>query len=430
MPGQALVTIGEKQWSVAMATTPEELTQGLGGVAAIAPGTGMLFDLGQDQVIQVTTVPMLFPLDIVFIHSSQGVVGVARNAQPGFLVTSDGPARFFLEVNAGEAEGVQAGDPALIEVAEAVGDGGVASIVNFGVAIGTLALVMGMMRPMVRAVLPRPKRPALRGSQGRLLPQTEASQNHWVAVYEDTRTHEMAEFSFRAASRGDADVQAGIKLRHYIRRGVLDGPLDRWVQRSLVPTAVRFIGSCKVIVASGWCESHEAPATEKVRCRESDLTSEEWRMAWEVAEQAFPGGQQPPATGLQLLPQVGALPVEGWRPKSMQEVEATVAKYANAMRQGMVKYRAQMSRAVVKYEGSVEKAIHYYRRYVIGEYERGRERPALAPAVIGPRERRKAPEEMEFFADSAEQLLASTNPYRAQTDAAFREAIERVRTGR
>ena len=58
---------------------------------------------------------------------------------------------------------------------------------------------------------------------------------------------------------------------------------------------------------------------------------------------------------------------------------------------------------------------------------RGREWPMRAPAVIGPRERRQAPKELEFFADSREQLLASTHPYRAQMDAAFREAIERVR---
>ncbi|MDP3061799.1 MAG: DUF192 domain-containing protein, partial [Chloroflexota bacterium] len=419
MPGQAVVTIGARQWSVALATTLEELTQGLGGLASIAPGTGMLFDLGQDQVAAVTTAPMLFPIDIIWIRSASGVAEVALGVQPGFLVTPTAPVRFFLEVNAGEAEGVQAGDSALIEPQEAaaVDNGGVASIVNFGVAMGTLALVMGMLGTVVRPVMPRPKRPALHGPSGELLPATEktprkeyffdAGEGEHVSIVapDEATARERAEEGFR---------QMGLarKLGRLVR--VSGAP----------PPIVRFIGACKV--GGNWCQTHDKPVSKLLRCPASELTDEEWRMAWEVAEQAFPGGQQPPG-GLVLLPQVEAVPVEGWRPRSMQEVDAAVAKYANAMRRGLQNYRSNVARMVVKYEGSVEKAIHYYRRYVIGEYERGRERPMLAPAVIGPRERRQAPEGLEYFADSAEQLLASTNPYRAQTDAAFREAIERVR---
>ena len=109
MPGQAIITINHKQWIVSVATTPLELVTGLGGVSSIPPGTGMLFDMGQEQTITVTTVPMLFPLDIVFLDSSLIVNGIALNIAPGYIVTTEVPARFFLEVNAGEARSMQKG---------------------------------------------------------------------------------------------------------------------------------------------------------------------------------------------------------------------------------------------------------------------------------------------------------------------------------
>jgi len=61
MAGQATVTIGDRVWSADLATAPWELTQGLGGISGIMTDTGMLFDLGFEQTITVTTEPMLFP---------------------------------------------------------------------------------------------------------------------------------------------------------------------------------------------------------------------------------------------------------------------------------------------------------------------------------------------------------------------------------
>ena len=62
---------------------------------------------------------MLFNLDIIFINSTEGVVGVARNAGPSHTPTFDAGeglgARYFLEVNAGEAEGIVVGDGADIQ---------------------------------------------------------------------------------------------------------------------------------------------------------------------------------------------------------------------------------------------------------------------------------------------------------------------------
>jgi uncharacterized membrane protein (UPF0127 family) len=116
MAAQATITIGDKKWGVTIASTPGELVQGLGGVPEISPGTGMLFDLGWEQTIQVTTVPMLFPLDIAFFSYSLVATEVYRHIDPGYTLTSQLPARFFLEVNVGELEGIESGDQASVEL--------------------------------------------------------------------------------------------------------------------------------------------------------------------------------------------------------------------------------------------------------------------------------------------------------------------------
>ncbi len=110
------MTINNKQWIVSVATTLQELVQGLGGMATIPSGTGMLFDMGQEQRIMVTTVPMRFPLDIVFLDRSLVVNGIAVNVAPGHIVTGETPARFFLEVNAGEAQGVKKEQQAILQI--------------------------------------------------------------------------------------------------------------------------------------------------------------------------------------------------------------------------------------------------------------------------------------------------------------------------
>ena len=112
MAGQITIRISDKEWLVSLAETPWELTQGLGGISQIPQGTGMLFDMGVEQTIKVTTEPMLFPLDIAFLSESLVITEVYRNIQPGYLVSSTVPARYFLEVNAGELEGVDSGSQA------------------------------------------------------------------------------------------------------------------------------------------------------------------------------------------------------------------------------------------------------------------------------------------------------------------------------
>jgi uncharacterized membrane protein (UPF0127 family) len=116
MAGQAVVTIRNNQWQVCLATDYLELTQGLSDIPQIPSGTGMLFDLGYDTIFTVTTKEMLFPIDIIRISRSMVVTDIAHNVLPGQLITSASPARYFLEVNAGEANGISPSDHAAVQL--------------------------------------------------------------------------------------------------------------------------------------------------------------------------------------------------------------------------------------------------------------------------------------------------------------------------
>jgi len=115
MAGQLTARISDKEWLVSLAEAPWELVQGLGGIPEIPQGTGMLFDLGFEQAVTVTTEPMLFPLDIVFVSESLAITEIYRDVLPGYHVSSTLPARYFLEVNAGEMDGVDSGAQVSLE---------------------------------------------------------------------------------------------------------------------------------------------------------------------------------------------------------------------------------------------------------------------------------------------------------------------------
>jgi uncharacterized membrane protein (UPF0127 family) len=115
MAGQVRVTIADKEWLVSLANTPWELMQGLGGIPEMPQATGMLFDMGYEQTIHATTAPMLIPLDIAFFSEAMAITDIYRNIPPGYLVTSTLLARYFLEVNAGELDGVDSGSQASFE---------------------------------------------------------------------------------------------------------------------------------------------------------------------------------------------------------------------------------------------------------------------------------------------------------------------------
>jgi len=108
------VTIGERTWEVYIADSFDERMSGLGGWSSLSPNIGMLFVMGYEAPIQVTTVPMLFDLDIVFINSDLEVTDVSRNIAPDNIIQGQGS--YFLEVNADEAQDVSVGDTVLMSL--------------------------------------------------------------------------------------------------------------------------------------------------------------------------------------------------------------------------------------------------------------------------------------------------------------------------
>jgi len=151
MSRQAIVTIKDKQWQAYLATTYAELTTGLRGLPSISPDTGMLFVLPENQVVAVTTQGLLFPIDIVFIANNT-VIDVASNIQPEYEVTEETPCDMFLEVNDGDAQGIESGDDVSIVIAQQSGFDW-SSITSFAIPLVLLGFVSGMVGGLARLMI-------------------------------------------------------------------------------------------------------------------------------------------------------------------------------------------------------------------------------------------------------------------------------------
>jgi uncharacterized membrane protein (UPF0127 family) len=154
--GRGFVTIDNTTWGVTIAADTADLSQGLGGLTSLLPNTGELFDLGVSQTIRVTTVPMLFSLDIAFLDEELVVTEVYRDIQPGYLVTPTQQARYFLEVNAGELANVDPGDQATFEITTqpvivtASGSSGWLDMMNALMPLILGITFLGMLLPVIK----------------------------------------------------------------------------------------------------------------------------------------------------------------------------------------------------------------------------------------------------------------------------------------
>lgn len=155
------VVINDKQWVCSLASTIAELTAGLSGQESLPPGEGMLFDVGYDRSrIDINMSEMLFPLDIVFANSNLTVVGLLHDVQPGdeayFLASNSLGARYFIEVNAGEAASVNVGD------AVTVTNGLVGFDMNTMLQYMVFVMMLAMVARMItKALKPAEKKPLL-----------------------------------------------------------------------------------------------------------------------------------------------------------------------------------------------------------------------------------------------------------------------------
>ena len=88
------------------ALTPKQRTRGLMYRSELKRGTGMWFVFEQDKPRSFWMRNTQIPLDIVYINAAGEIVRVVKNATPYSErgLPSGAPARYVLEVNAGEAE--------------------------------------------------------------------------------------------------------------------------------------------------------------------------------------------------------------------------------------------------------------------------------------------------------------------------------------
>ena len=112
LPSEASVRIGgEATYAVDLAVKPAEQRQGLSGRETMAQNSGMLFVFEEEQPLYFWMKDMLFPLDIIWIDDQCRLIDVAADvptppANAGNdeipRVQSPLPARYALELNAGE----------------------------------------------------------------------------------------------------------------------------------------------------------------------------------------------------------------------------------------------------------------------------------------------------------------------------------------
>jgi uncharacterized protein len=105
---------GRYKFKVELATTPEQMMQGLMFRRSLDPDAGMLFDYGTTQPVSFWMKNTLIPLDMVFILASGRIAGVHQRAVPlsEQAIPSPAPVRAVLELNGGTASrlGIKPGD--------------------------------------------------------------------------------------------------------------------------------------------------------------------------------------------------------------------------------------------------------------------------------------------------------------------------------
>lgn len=94
------------EWAIELASDDESRTKGLMFRKEMASLHGMLFRFTGMRSVSMWMKNTFIPLDMVFMDEQGTVTHVHKGAVPHSLdiISSNGPARFVLEINAGEAE--------------------------------------------------------------------------------------------------------------------------------------------------------------------------------------------------------------------------------------------------------------------------------------------------------------------------------------
>ena len=96
-----------------------EVTRGLMHRFSMVDDMGMIFDFGSEAPRRFWMRNTFIPLDMVFVRTDGTIDSIVENAEPQTDTgrESDGPARFVIELNAGEAAriGLEAGSTVALE---------------------------------------------------------------------------------------------------------------------------------------------------------------------------------------------------------------------------------------------------------------------------------------------------------------------------
>lgn len=105
---QCKIEIGDKEYSVRIAVTDQEQSDGLKNIDKLFDNEGMLFVFDKEDQVSMWMEDTTMPLDVIFIDEDYNVVKVQQGVPKSKeLITSDN-TKYVLEVNAGS--GIKIGD--------------------------------------------------------------------------------------------------------------------------------------------------------------------------------------------------------------------------------------------------------------------------------------------------------------------------------
>lgn len=109
------VRINDAVFTVDIADTFIERTQGLSGRPSLGENEGLLFVFDQSNIHSFWMKGMNFPIDIIWINNEQRIVHIEHDLSPDTYPQSFAPeeaALYVLEINAGKAKenGISLGD--------------------------------------------------------------------------------------------------------------------------------------------------------------------------------------------------------------------------------------------------------------------------------------------------------------------------------
>ena len=111
---------GPHRFAVEIATTPQQMEQGLMFRPSLAADAGMLFDYGRPSMATMWMKNTLIPLDMLFVDAAGRIVNIHERAIPGSLATiaAAAPVRAVIELNGGTAArlGIRPGDKVIFPI--------------------------------------------------------------------------------------------------------------------------------------------------------------------------------------------------------------------------------------------------------------------------------------------------------------------------